>query len=886
MPRLPDAASLGGLPGLNSGRPIATYDVSAVDTGISALGQGIEKVGEGIQHQADANDELSYMRAKASFLPQNIQLQSGFKDDPDYNTFQPRYEEQAAKARDEAAAGINSPKLRQKFLTETADDLARGSVSVQGMAHAREKDAGLGELRTQGDTLREQIAAAPTEPDRVRLIDTFSGYVDAARGKQWISSPEAVDLKRGFAAQRAEDWLKSLPNGQRAEALRGSTLDQSRIDRIDRTPVRGIIEGEASRAGMDPATLKVLADIESGGNPNAATGSYKGLFQLSEEEFKKYGETGASITDPAANTRAAIASLKDKQASFQQKYGRAPSATELYLMHQQGEGGFAAQMANPNQPAWQNMAGTAEGRQKGEAWAKQAIWGNVPDDMKPMLGSVDDVTGAQFMAAWAKKVQGVSYDKALAAAQNGAPVSGEVSPLVGYIPAAQRHAMLQQAELGHGRDVIAASDARDEQWKRVIVDAGAGKGSLPSRTDIEIDPALTENHRNSLLSMYDKANSDAIELQQALGKFNDKGATYNPFDKDDKNGLDKIYNYLGGNTKALQAVADRTGMVPVSAGTALRGDLVSSDPNRVAFAAGVTSNLLARNPNALAGIPGSTDIENTAVAYRQYVEHYGMTADQAAKKIIESQTPEYKAKVKAHIKPEDVADLVKKQLGPTDLTSAFNEGLPLIGRPNFEFTPSARSVAMNDYAELFKDRFLETGDVATAKAQAIGQLKKVWGITNVNGSGTIMRYPPEKAPAYQGIPDISTKIAEQAMAEIKSQTGQDVPRGKIMMSPTPGGQTAAAYTAGQPAPYALSWVGSDGRLQTLNPGKAFVADPDVMRKALSDQRQSSLERARGAVTNMESMAADNKLRRRNLSATQIAGQVPAIAGQIPEGGAW
>ena len=39
---------------------------------------------------------------------------------------------------------------------------------------------------------------------------------------------------------------------------------------------------------------------------------------------------------------------------FKEKYGRQPSPTELYLIHQQGEGGFDAHFNNPNQPAWKS----------------------------------------------------------------------------------------------------------------------------------------------------------------------------------------------------------------------------------------------------------------------------------------------------------------------------------------------------------------------------------------------------------------------------------------------------------------------------------------------------------------------------------------------------
>jgi hypothetical protein len=169
------------------------------------------------------------------------------------------------------------------------------------------------------------------------------------------------------------------------------------------------IEAEATRQGV-PANLAVtIAQIESSGNPGAVTGSYKGLFQLSDAEFAQYGPAGGNIMDPAANTAAGIASLKAKAAQFKADFGRDPTATELYLAHQQGEAGLRAHLANPDAPAWQNMLSTGEGKQKGEAWAKAAIWGNLPQSAKAALGSVENVSSAQFMAAWAQRVQGIPY---------------------------------------------------------------------------------------------------------------------------------------------------------------------------------------------------------------------------------------------------------------------------------------------------------------------------------------------------------------------------------------------------------------------------------------------------------------------------------------------
>lgn len=167
--------------------------------------------------------------------------------------------------------------------------------------------------------------------------------------------------------------------------------------------IEALIAAASARTGVPADTLRSFVRIESGGRPDVVTGSYRGLLQLSPQEFSRYGGQG-DIMNPEANMMAGATKIKAESDRFASRYGRAPSADELYMLHQQGEGGAAAHMSNPDAPAWRNMAGTAEGREKGEGWARQAIWGNVPADVRQRYGSVENITSRQFMDLWKEKV--------------------------------------------------------------------------------------------------------------------------------------------------------------------------------------------------------------------------------------------------------------------------------------------------------------------------------------------------------------------------------------------------------------------------------------------------------------------------------------------------
>lgn len=173
------------------------------------------------------------------------------------------------------------------------------------------------------------------------------------------------------------------------------------VGRRDSSAVIGALTQASARHGIPLGTMLGFGRIESGLKPRARTGSFKGLFQLSDQEFRKYG--GGDIYDIHDNANAFAKLTLVNMAKFRAATGRNPTGSELYLMHQQGEAGAAAHMRRPSQPAWINMLSTGEGRRKGPRWAKKAIWGNLTPEWKRRFGSVENVTSGDFMEAWGRR---------------------------------------------------------------------------------------------------------------------------------------------------------------------------------------------------------------------------------------------------------------------------------------------------------------------------------------------------------------------------------------------------------------------------------------------------------------------------------------------------
>jgi hypothetical protein len=162
------------------------------------------------------------------------------------------------------------------------------------------------------------------------------------------------------------------------------------------------IRQAGSLYGVDVAMMMSIAKVESNFNPRARTGSYKGLFQLSDYEFKKYGD--GSIWDARDNARAAAHMFLVQAETFKWALGHYPDYAERYMVHQQGIEGAIEHYTRPERVAWQSMCATGEGVQKGEQWCRKCIWRNLLPEWKRTFGTVEKVSSADFVSLWTGRI--------------------------------------------------------------------------------------------------------------------------------------------------------------------------------------------------------------------------------------------------------------------------------------------------------------------------------------------------------------------------------------------------------------------------------------------------------------------------------------------------
>jgi hypothetical protein len=167
------------------------------------------------------------------------------------------------------------------------------------------------------------------------------------------------------------------------------------------TPIEEI-KRAADAFGLDFNFMKTVAKIESDFDPKNRTGQYIGLFQLSKQEFAKYGS--GEITNARDNAVAAAYKFVNEATLFELDTHKFPNASDLYLIHQQGWQGASEHVQHPERVAWQSMCATDEGKEKGERWCKRAIWGNTLPAIKSTWKSVEKLTSAAFVEMWRTRV--------------------------------------------------------------------------------------------------------------------------------------------------------------------------------------------------------------------------------------------------------------------------------------------------------------------------------------------------------------------------------------------------------------------------------------------------------------------------------------------------
>jgi hypothetical protein len=238
------------------------------------------------------------------------------------------------------------------------------------------------------ETAKDTKAAAKAKPHRGVSEDTDSDVP---------TDDDLNSLKQDHPSTLADYAYSEVPPDKKPADIVLNSLKDIPVG----TPIEEI-KRASDAFGLDFNFMKAIAGIESDFDPKQRTGSYFGLFQLSKDEFAKYGS--GDIFDARDNALAAANKFATEDILFELSTHKKATFSDLYLIHQQGTRGAEEHVNHPDRIAWKSMCATDEGKEKGEKWCKRAIWENTLPEIKRIWKSVDNVTSGVFLNMWENQI--------------------------------------------------------------------------------------------------------------------------------------------------------------------------------------------------------------------------------------------------------------------------------------------------------------------------------------------------------------------------------------------------------------------------------------------------------------------------------------------------
>lgn len=801
MPRLFEPEqTLGNVPSARSGRPIATYDTTAIGAGMASMGNSIARAGAAVS----ANwDDLEKDRVASEFQ---------------------KFKFEQIKAYDAEVRGLDPANARGFSERLTAEESAFMTASKAFYASVPDN------LKPDYDAKLEGLYQS-----------TYLDALDVERGFQKTFALQQLDDSLNTAILPKATMAAELPSGSaRKEALLNEALAEAeqainanpaltpaqKMDRLRAT--RESIESAFAsalppeeRALVDPSRpvetiAERIAAIESGGRTDARNGNVVGLHQWKPgtwlglvrthrpdlAEGKSDKEILALREDPQVSAYFANVYLREN-ADRLQRAGQDASPGNLYLAHFLGPNGAVAMLdADPGLPADQVNPGAAK--------ANPIVFYHKGDNGQPdrkMPKTVGEIVNwahgkmgsSAVVTDWGRRLTNIPYDQKIAIAQDGMAALVRQDTAARQAQADAYDAAVNQRELA-----VEAGEYGLADWRK---DFGDG---------FYTDAADAKRVRDRIQSLQ----KEGLALADVAAKY-DGGYRFNAFDGDDRKAIDLLYDkgnakggegLLEGDAGAalrLRAMVDRSDIIPTSAVDLLQSGIWSRTGSERDTAMTVLDGLYRENPQAVMRSFTNDDIARL----QDYQALAGILPPEELDKRLNPNVDQRELDRRKALRSEGLAIAGKIKDGDI-LNSAFDPSILPFDQADAHPDPGVWMELRSDFANLFAERYAATGNEKVAKDQAIERLHMKWGMSEAGSGKYVMAYPPEQSyPQFNNSHDwLDAQLEEEVLKAYPDAQSW-------FLIPTP--ETEAAITfnrTGQgyeAVPYAVGVKDKEGGIRVL-----------------------------------------------------------------------
>jgi hypothetical protein len=330
MAQLPSDVNLGGTPSANSGRPIASYDVTGYARGAAAIGQGVSEIGKGAQSAvhdiAAANlqsnnetDALDEARANSNYLIKTKTLRDEISTATDPNGLEEKYKPQFQQAYDESAALISNPRKRELWTVKTAPDLTGQGIAVGDKVFDLQKTQQIADVKDKLDQIRNSALTSADPATRSQFISTGQQLISGLKEAGYIDAVTEQKYRKDWTTNYATAAIEALPPDERVKML--STSVQGKDAILDRfKTVEGSSRSPTSTADGDfQFTRGTWLDTVRAHRPD--------LLQGRDEE------TVLALRKDPKVAREMAGYLLDDNSAILRNQGITPTPSNLYLAH-------------------------------------------------------------------------------------------------------------------------------------------------------------------------------------------------------------------------------------------------------------------------------------------------------------------------------------------------------------------------------------------------------------------------------------------------------------------------------------------------------------------------------------------------------------------------
>jgi hypothetical protein len=290
--KLPTYQDFGATPPVSGPRPVASVDATPIAQGVERLGAGLEHLGEGLGEAAYRQGRYQLAVARSNAATAEVGLRAQFAQDPDYATMPQRFTEAVGRVYDEQARTIENSPVRAEFEASRRHDVANATAWAQGVAKARADDAGRTYLIQSGQNTIQRGLETEDPELQARLIDAHNQQVDTA---PFLTATQKLEYKQRFAKQ-------FIVTDANARIDRGDA--EGVANDLRTADMHGRLTALEQKSALPVGYIGRLFQIESNGDPNARSGSHRGLAQFSPDGASRCGRGGGNRAGPATRASA------------------------------------------------------------------------------------------------------------------------------------------------------------------------------------------------------------------------------------------------------------------------------------------------------------------------------------------------------------------------------------------------------------------------------------------------------------------------------------------------------------------------------------------------------------------------------------------------------